>query len=294
MQRFSSPLPERILLCATLILLGGLPHISEVRGQKQKPEEVIAKHLEAIASAETLASVKSRVSTGTVIVTFREPGTGQLGGRAVLASEGAKNMLAMVFDNATNYPHEKIGFDGKDVSGSYVRPGVRSTLGDFLLTHKAVVKHGLIGGVLSQSWPFFDATRKLKVESGGMKKIGDRQTHQLKFYPSGGSDIRVTMFFDAETFQHLRTEYTRTVVAQMGSAPETSARQSETRYKMIEDFSDYRKEGGLILPHGYKILLEIAGRTGTFRAEWEVALSDFKFNQRIDPTSFDVDDKPKE
>ena len=268
--------------------------ITQIDGsaQKLKAEEVLTRHANAVGADETRASVKSRITTGNVVVTFREPGTGQLGGRVVLASEGPKNMLAMIFDNAVNYPHEKFAFDGANVTGSYVRPGIRSTFGDFLLTHNTVIKHGIVGGVLSQSWPFFDlANRRLKVETGGTKKIGDRSTIQLKFYPSGGSDMRVTMFFDAETFHHVRTEYTRTVIAQMGATPETSAQQSETRYKLVEDFSDFRKEGGLTLPHTYKVLLEITGRTGTFRAEWELALSQFQFNQRIDPTAFDVDDK---
>lgn len=293
MRRFLNPLAKRLLACFALILLVGFLHTREAWAQKLKAEEVIAKHREAIAPAETLASVTSRVSTGTVVVTFREPGTGQVGGRAVLASDGPRNMLAMVFDNSSNYAQEKIGFDGNDVSGSYIRPGVRSTLGDFLLTHKAVVKQGLIGGVLSQAWPFFDSSRKIKVETGGMKKVGERQAYQLKFYPSG-SDMRVTLFIDAETFQHLRTEYTRTVVAQMGSTPETSAQQSETRYKLVEDFSDFRKEGGLTLPHGYKILLEITGRSGTFRADWDLAIAQIQFNQKIDPASFDVDDVSKD
>lgn len=276
------------LTALAFVLLCGL---QAANGQKLKTEEIIAKHLEAIGAAETLQSVTTRVAGGTVVVTFKEPGTGQLGGRVVLASEGPKNVVAMVFDNAsTNYPHEKVGFDGRDVSGSYARPGIRSALGDFLLTHKAIVKQGIWGGALSQAWPLLDVTKnKIKVESAGTKKIGDRLTHQLKFSPSG-SDVRVTLFFDAETFQHVRTEYNRSIPAQMGATPETSASQSETRYKLVEDFSDFKKEGGLTLPHSYKIYLEILSRS-PYKAEWAMTLSDFQFNQRIDPTAFDVDDK---
>ena len=270
-----------IVLCSS--------HIT--RAQKLKAEEIIAKHVEAIGGTETVQSVTSRISSGTAVVTFKEPGTGQLGGRAVLASEGDRNLMAMVFDNATNYPHEKIGFDGRDVSGSYVRPGVRSTLGDFLLTHKTIIKQGIWGGTLSQAWVLLDPARnKVKVESSGTKKINNRLMHQLKIYPSG-SDLKISVFFDAETFQHVRTEYERVVVAQMGLTPETSASQSETRYKLTEDFTDFKKEGGLTLPHAYKIHLEIIGRSGSFKADWEMALSDFQFNQRLDPASFDVDDK---
>ena len=276
-------------IVVALLLLSPLCGTKQAQAQKLKAEEIIAKHLEALGGAETLHSVTTRIESGTVVATFKTPTTAELGGRAVLASEGQKNVLAMIFQNSTsNYPHEKVGYDGRDVSGSYVRPGIRSTLGEFLLTHKNIVKQGLFGGSLSQAWTLLDPDRKIKVEAGGSKKIGDRQAYVLKCYPTG-SDLKVTMYFDAETFQHLRTEYERSVVAQMGSNPETSASQAETRYKLTEEFSDFKKEGGLTLPHGYKIQLEILGRNGSFRAFWDLTLSQFQFNQKIDPVTFDVD-----
>lgn len=272
-----------------LLLVFCLSGAEEAQAQKLKAEEIIARHLEAIGGTETLQSVSTRVSTGTVVVTFKEPGTGQLGGRVVLASEGPKHMIAMAFDNATNYPHERIGYDGKDVSGGFVHPGSRSSLGDFLLTNQAILKQGLWGGELSQSWLLLNPNRKVKVEAGGMKKIGDRQAYQLKCYPSG-SDLKISMYFDAETFHHVRTEYERSVIAQMGATPETSANQSETRYKLVEEFSDFKKEGGLTLPHAYRINLEITTtRAGAVKAQWDLSLSDFKFNQHLEPGSFDVD-----
>src|SRR4029078_2534449 len=121
-----------------MLLLSCLSGAREAQAQKLKADEIIAKHLEAIGGTETLQSVSTRVSKGTVVVTFKEPGTGQLGGRGGLASEGPKSMMAMAVDNATNYPHERIGYDGKEVTGVEVHPGSRSSLGDFLLTHQAI------------------------------------------------------------------------------------------------------------------------------------------------------------
>src|SRR5438128_1157852 len=207
--------PFRTLMVFSLMsgLIVSSPPVA-VQAQKLKADELIAKHLEAIGAAETRDSSKSRIITGMVAVTFRAPGTGQVGGRVVLASEGVKSLLGMVFDNSVNYSQEKLGFDGSDVSASYARPGARSTLGDFVLTHKTIVKQGLLAGVLSQGWPLFDlAGRKAKMEMSGTKRIGDREAYQVKYYPSGGSDLRISLFFDTETFQHVRTEYARTLVA---------------------------------------------------------------------------------
>lgn len=261
--------------------------------QKLKPEEVVAKHLDAIGAAETRSSVTARLITGSVVANFRSPSTGQVPGRAVLFSKGAMHAVGMVFDGVANYPHDKIGFDGEDVSTSFVLPGRRSTLGEFLMTNKSVVRQGLLGGTLSQAWPLLDlASKKPKLEYSGLKKVGERQAHALKYLPRGGSDLNVTLFFDAETFQHVRTEYTRSLASQMGSSPDDSARQIESRYRMVEDFSDFRKEGGLTLPHQYKLALEITLPGGSYRMDWDFALASFAFNQPVDAKSFDVDDKP--
>jgi hypothetical protein len=257
---------------------------------KLTPAEVIAKHLDAIGAPESRASVTSRVITGTVVATFRSPSAGQVPGRAVLFSQGEKHAIGMVFDGVANYPQDKIGFDGDDVSTSYVLPGRRSTLGEFLMTNKSVVKQGLIGGALSQAWPLLDADpKKAKLEYAGLKKVGDRPAHALRYLPRGGSDLNITLYFDAETFQHLRTEYTRTLAAQMGTDPNNSARQRESRYRMVEDFSDFRKESGLTLPHRYKLGLEITLPGGSYIMDWEMELTKFAFNQPMDPKSFEVD-----
>lgn len=257
--------------------------------QKMKAEEVVAKHLESVGTAAVRAAIKNRVALGTVAVTFRTPSVGQVPGRIVLASEGQKHLIGMMFDNVPNYPHEKLGYDGTKVTVSYVRPGDRSAFGDFLQLHKSIIKQGLVGGALSQAWPLFDlATTKPKLESSGMKKVGEREAHALKFL-SRGSDLEVTLFFDAQTFQHLRTEYKRTLAAQMGATVDQSARQRESRYRMVEDYSDFRMEGGLMLPHKYKITLEITLPGGSYKADWDASLAQFGFNQDMDPKSFDVE-----
>ena len=278
-------------IAVMILLLSCLSSTGEAQ-QKLKAEEIIAKHLEAMGGSETLHSVSTRIASGTVVAVFKTPTTAELGGRVVMASEGPRHVMAMVFENTeSNYPHEKIGYDGREVTGSYVRPGIRSTLGDFLLGHRQIVKQGIWGGALSQAWFLLNPERKIKVEAGGTKKIGDRPAYQLKCYPSG-ADLKIIMYFDAETFQHVRTEYERSISAQMGSNPETSATQgAETHYKLVEDFSDFKREGGLTLPHAYKIQMEILGRQGSFKASWDMALTEFQFNQRIDPATFDVDGK---
>ena len=65
-------------------------------------------------------------------------------------------------------------------------------------------------------------------------------------------------------------------------------KKERTRYYMIEEFSLFKKESDLTLPHIYKITLTVDAQNGTFLAEWLIKLTQFEFNQRIDPNSFSV------
>jgi hypothetical protein len=277
---------NRFILSSAACLLAGA--FAAAQAQKMKAEEVVAKHLESVGPASARAAIKNRVVLGTVVITFREP-AGQLAGAVVMSSEGERNLIGMNFDNPS-YPHEKVGFDGKDVSVSFVRPGRRSALGDFLLQHKSIFRQGLVGGTLSDAWPLLrPAEGKAKIEYSGLKKVNDRPAHALKYLPRGGSDLNITLFFDAETFRHVRTEYTRTIAAQMGATPEASSQQRESRYKLVEDFSDFRPESGLTLPHKHKITLEMALPAGSYKLDLELDLKEFGFNQDIDPKVFNVE-----
>jgi outer membrane lipoprotein-sorting protein len=271
-------------LTCLAILLMTLPFRS-LAGDKLKPEEVVARHLESIGTAEARRAVRTQIVGGTVVATFSSPSTGQFKGRAVIASEGSKNLLAMEF-NTPNYSGENISFDGESVSIGYARAGVRSNLGDLVTTYKTIIKNGLVGGELSQAWPLFDlAEKKHKLEYRGTKKISGKTVHELGFTPRGGSEMEINLYFDSETFQHVRTQYTHVVVPQIGASVDASASQRTIRYKMIEDFSDFKKEGELTLPHGYKITLELDTRI-PFRGNWDLTLNQFAFNQNIPPTMF--------
>ena len=258
--------------------------------EKLTPEDVVAKHLESIGTAEARKAVRNLVASGTVIFQIRSGGKGQTGGASLIASEGEMNLLKMVFQESPTYPHDLFSYDGKTFGAMHLRPGVRSPLGEFLMSHDTIFRQGLIGGALSTAWPLHDLKgRNPKLDYEGTKKLGDRQTHELRYAPRKGSDIKIKLFFDAETFRHVRTEYERTIAASLGgriSTSGSSANQSEVRYKLVEDFSDFKKEGGLTLPHTYKMALSVQGPAITVLQEWVLELTQFAFNQQINPKDF--------
>lgn len=297
-QRFVSKGAYLVFAALVFLLLGRLP-LSAAPDDKMTPKEVIAKHLEALGTAQARSAISSRVATGVCKVFMRGGSTSGGDGKVVLASDGVKNLLGMVF-GYTEYPHEKFGYDGKNVSVGYLKPGQRSALGIFINTNQQVLTQGLFGGVLTSSWPMLDpALRQGKFEFGGTKKFDGKEAYVLKFYPQKGADVKTTMYFDKETFRHIRTEYSRVIEARAGGIAPTatgigdqrgsgSSNQSETRYTVFEDFSDFKDESGLMLPHGYKIELWIDGPAGSVRNRWELILNQFGFNQKFDEGAFDV------
>jgi hypothetical protein len=255
---------------------------------KLKLEDIVAKHLNSIGTEKARAAVKTRIIAGTSQVVFHTAPVGQTYGRAVLASEGWKNLIGMSFHSPV-YPREQLGFNGSSFIAAFVTPGVRSSLGSFLMNHDLLFKEGLMGGTLSTAWPLLDvANRQGNVEYLGLKKIGSRSAHELKYRPHRSSDLQISIFLDEATFEHVRTEYRRVIPAPMGNRSYSTIEERESRYKLVEEFSRFSVEQQLNLPHVYKIHFSADTQTGTFDAEWEIQLTDFTFNQPIDPNSFTI------
>jgi hypothetical protein len=282
------------LACALLAVpLANTSPLALAAQDKMTAEEVVAKHLESIGPAAARTNVKTLVVAGTSRASWKARNTsGAIDGQIVLASKDNKSVLGMAFP-ASNYPGEKFGYDGKKFTVGYIKPGVRSVLGTFVLTNGEIIKEGLLGGTLSSAWALANiAERKAKLEYAGTAKVGDVQAHKLRYSPSKGSDLQITLFFDASNFRHVRTQYDRLAGSRLGTGGvDNQAQQRGNRYRLVEDFSDFKKEGSLTLPHKYKMQLEIEAQTGTSIDAWEIALSQFAFNEDLEDSGFDVEGK---
>ena len=277
--------------CGTLLAVA-LFNVSTVFGQgkdKLTPEALLESHLASIGTAEARQRLKSMTIVGTTVAVFKGRGEGRAEGIAVLASQGDKYMIGMKF-NTPDYPHEKMGYDGSNFTVGFVRPGTYSVLGQFLRINERTFRSGLLGGVLSTSWELggSEASRG-KLKPKGKAKIEDTQVLKFAFEPKKGTDLDISMYFDPTTFRHLRTEYRRVIAAKQGLTVDTSSQQSETRYRLTEDFADFRGENGLTLPHKYVLSLEILSGSGTTSYTWTVDLQQFRFDQELDTSEFRMD-----
>jgi len=269
---------------SVVIAVVALFAVPSTLGQKITSEQLVSKHLESIGTESARSAVTTRIIAGSSTVIFLTEPKGQASGLAVLASDGHKNLIGLSFPSPV-YPREQFGFDGNDFMAAFVTPGVRSSLGSFLMAHSMIFKQGLMGGVLSSAWALSNLSGA-RLEYEGEKKIENHNLYQLRYFPRGSSDLQITLFFDVETFRHVRTEYLQVIPAQTGSRAMTNVEEREIRYKMIEDFSDFKRESNLMLPHKYAIKLFVDSQSGTFSANWQLSLGKFMFNEPIDPASF--------
>ena len=282
---------QKIILFSALLLVVVTSQSITCLAQETKKltaDEVIASHLESIGTAEARSAVKSVVAQGTVIGNIRVGGGGQGKGGAVMASQGPMSLMGFIF-GAHDLMNEKMAFNGQKLTLGELNPGERTRFGGFLLTHDILFREGLLGGTLSTAWPFLDMSeRKPKVRYLGTKNVNDRKAYVLGYEPRDGSNLDIKMYFDAQTFQHVRTEYQQEFQAPTVTDPKLAAIQRGTRLKLLEEFSDFRKENNLVLPHTYKIQLTFDTDNHPLLQDWVVTLSQFLFGKTLDAKQFDL------
>ena len=292
--KFYSPLKRHLFLTGLLGFAGLLATVfvsgPTVSADKMDPQEVVSKHLASVGTPEALAEAKSRIVIGNVEAQFRLTATRvEVSGPAEIASDGNKVLLAMAFTNVNNYPFEKAAFDGAKVTVGILPSGGRSKLADFLISQELVVKQGLLGGTLSSAWPLYNLdTKTVKLSYAGTDKVNNRPAHKIKYSLRNEGNLRTTLYFDAETFQHVRSQYEYSIPASSVSDPTASAQQRESRFKLVEDFSDFQPTGKLTLPHKYHLQLLMETQNKTQTMDWDMTLAQFSFNQPIAVEEFNV------
>lgn len=291
-----------ISVMAALLILVSLAPAAEL-----KPEELVAKHLDSIGTADARKAIKSRVAQGTAQYTILVGGAGTQEGKAVLVSEQNKIHLLFKFPNNI-YRGEQIVTDGSKVEvAATTAQKTRSPLGTYLYTQDAAIREGLLGGVLSTAWPLFDpGVRKAKLSYVGLKTIDGKQLHDLRYKPKKNSDQEIDLFFDPETFHHVLTIY-KLSISQHLVSPEfqtssgaiipsqtlgasdqvQSGQQANTRYRVEERFSDFKTVDGLTLPTHYDLHFTNEQQSGaTAVYDWNVSFGEIMENPQLDPKNF--------
>jgi hypothetical protein len=282
-----------------------------IRAADMKAEEVVARHLDSIGTAEIRATAKTRIVQGTAQFKMRVGGGGELAGTSALVSEGRKSVLMIKLANS-DYRGEQFVTDGGKVSVAATTSNHKwSDFGQFVRTQDQIVLEGLLGGALTTAWAMLDLPEnKAKLSFDGEKKADGRPAYQLTYHSRKRDDLTIHLFFDPQTYQHLMTTYTITLASGLGGfAPSLSdqaglttpaadnpgadvtqsSKQKETRYTIEERFSDFKTAEGLTLPTKYSIHFTEELQDGTTKVyEYDLTADEISNNKPLDPRNFQV------
>jgi len=285
----------KIIMNMTKSISGGLIVMlvlsALVTAQNLKPEEIVAKHLNAVGSKESRDAIKTLMAVGQSEFETKVPAI-KGGGRALVVSDPA-NFFFVLSLNSKEYPFEKIGFfDGKQ-NLPFVSAGKRSLLGTFISEHDKILAGGLFGGNMSLRWALFNVeSLKARVSSAGTKTIDGRKAHVLNYFPAGGNSTEFTikLYFDAETFHHLRSEYRREIPAKaptFGAANQIAS----SNLTLTENFSDFKSVDNLTLPFSYRVDFLSNSNAAVYESSWGIKVEQYSFNQKLTPDFFTFDPK---
>jgi hypothetical protein len=275
-----------VMLSLTTFCFLSSTQSAQAQDKKLTPEELIARHLDSIGVAEARSKASTRVASGETKFIARVGGSANVDGQAMMVSSGPKLRFGLKLP-LNDYPGEDMAFDGAQAATGLLPQGRRSQLSAFLSSQNLPLKEGLIGGTLSTAWPLLrmDQTQP-KLDYRGLKKVDGRQLHEVSYRPRKGSgDLKVSLFFDPETFRHVRTRYSFEVGATIGTR-ENSNMNTEIYYTLTEDFDDFRVVDGLTLPHKYKMQFSAEGRGASAVHDWTVTVKKIEHNTKLDDLIF--------
>jgi hypothetical protein len=258
-----------------------------VMAQDMTIDALLTKHLDSIGTKDKRDAAQSRIARG--ISTFESKLPQKVAdGKAILVTD-PNNLYFISAFNSKEYPFEKIGLFSNKVSLPYITAGTRSPLGAFIADHNGLLNDGLFGGTISSLWGLQSPKGKLEIK--GKKKIDGKDTYVVNYYPKGGgAEFTVKMYFDAVTFQHVRTEYKNTIDAKHREIG-VMGEQTGSTISLTEIFGDYRDESGLMLPHTYKIQYLTDSNSGTYEYDWSLNIGQYFFNQKLAPNFFSFDEQ---
>ena len=222
---------SRLLLPLLLpILLGVLT--PSVTAQNLTAADILAKHIEAVG--------KSRVSIGTV-QKENEPAA-----KMAIVSEVPNRVSAIYVFEKYDF---QMSYDGKN---SIVRPLALRMYNSFISKYQQMLASGLMFNSISL-YNILEYGQDLKFEAKGTKKVHDRPAYVVETKTGNGLSAR--LFFDAETFMWVRTEYGKvTVQHPMGQFTNdvVNRGQDDISADFYFEASDFRDVDGVKLPFKFE------------------------------------------
>lgn len=266
------------LTCLLVVLLVSFFASGSAADEKQAltAADIINKHLAAVGGKEALAKFKSRIAIGTV-KKESDPEA-----KLAIVSEGTNRVAAIyVFDK---YDWQ-LSYDGKT---AIVRPLFPRQLSPIQDKYQEMLSSGLMFNSISLSNIFLDSeSLGAKFEAKGLKKIRDRSAYVVEVRRPKMSPAR--LYFDAETFMWIRTEYGRVSISKpMGTFTNAVVPHGDDEWAVdfYFDTSDFREADGVKLPYKFEQVVTYPilhqKKSGTITG----TITEYQHNAAIDPKMF--------
>jgi len=197
----------------------------------------------------------------------------------------------MVKFSQEDYRGENVVFNGDAMGVAFANSNQsRSPFASFLLAQDVIVRDGLLSGALSTAWPLLnvaDGKPKLTVE--GVKKVDGVSAYQVRYKPRKRGVLQILLYFDQETFRHIKTIYSTSVANNVGASITESVKLQPERTILEERFSDFTTAEGITLPSHYNIHFTQELQDGkTTVYEWDMKANEVSENMSLDPRNFQV------
>ena len=277
-------LSSLVLVYATL----GWPMVSSA--SDMKPEDLVVRHLDSMGTAEARAAVKTRMVQGKLTFKLLVGGRGTVDGSWGRVSEQRKANFVMRF-GLGDYRGEQFVFDeNKTYIAAETGSQLRSRFGDFVHSQDYILREGLLGGELSTAWALQNLEENHpKLVYAGLKKIDGKQVHDLEYHSKHSTDMQIHLYFDPETYHHVKTVYAMAFSPNMGRTVTSSVNQQEIRYTIEERFADFKDIDGMTLPSTYSIEYTQEQQNGqTIVYHWDMTADKNAENVGLDPKNFDT------
>ena len=147
---------NRYLVLSALVFLANWRAVPLYGGElAMSAEELVARHLNALGSAEVRAAAKTRVVQGSAVYRILVGGSGHLDGKTGLVTDSRK--VRWMVKLPSDYKGESVAFDGDSVQVAFSNANqTRSPFSALVSAQDAILRDGLLGGVLSTAWALLD------------------------------------------------------------------------------------------------------------------------------------------
>jgi hypothetical protein len=266
---------KRLLSTVTLLSFLTLSVSSTSADEKEKLSgaEIINKHVAAIGGKAALAKLKSRVAIGTAKKDndFSIP--------VAVMSEPNRLSAVYQFQGYNWY----LVYDGNKPS---VRPVMTQAATPIMHKYEEMLTTGTLFNDISLFNVLYQSgSDQLKFEAKGTKKINGRQAHVVEM--TGKGQV-LRLYFDAENFMWLRTDYGSVqVTRQLGTFTNAvTNKDQETSFDFYVETSDFKDVDGVKLPYKFEMVATAPILKQKSVGTIVTTINEYRHNVAIDPKMF--------